>query len=146
MLVILSDMEKLNLLQLIKLGREYLALWPNRRELRQYFAEYNGVEVARFVERYFPGIAVFIFAMQLYFAGISYLPNALVYLLFFLSLPFQSWIMMGLKADKFLPPSLASWYKEGVAKFNEQGGDIKLSVSKPRYLDLAKLLNLSYSK
>ena len=63
-----------------------------------------------------------------------------------LSMPIQALIMLGVKADKFLPPALSSWYKEGVARVNEQGGDIKLSMQRPRYFDLANLLNLTYSK
>jgi len=64
--------------------------------------------------------------------------------MFILSMPVQALVILGVKADKFLPPTLASWYKEGVAKFNENGGSIKLSVHKPRYIDLAYLLNVTY--
>jgi hypothetical protein len=54
--------------------------------------------------------------------------------------------MLGVKADKFLPPALANWYREGVAKINQQGGNIKLSIQKPRYIDLAELLHLTYQQ
>ncbi len=54
-------------------------------------------------------------------------------------MPLQTCNMMGLQADKFLPPALAAWYKEGVAKINQQGGDVKLSVNKPKYFGLSKL-------
>ena len=83
--------------------------------------------------------------MQLYLGSIAVLPQAVVYSLFILSIPVQALVTLGVKADKFLPPGLASWYKEGVAKVNEGGGQIKLSVHKPRYLDLAKLLNVTYT-
>jgi hypothetical protein len=73
------------------------------------------------------------------------LPQAIVYALFILSIPVQAMVILGIKADKFLPPGLASWYKEAVAKMNQQGGQIKLSLTKPRYIDLASLLNSSYS-
>ena len=61
-------------------------------------------------------------------------------------MPVQALVILGVKADKILPPSLSTWYKEGVAKINEQGGNITLLLSKPRYIDLAKLLNLSYNQ
>ena len=50
--------------------------------------------------------------------------------------------MLGSYADKYLPPSLAQWYKEGVAKYNQQGGEIELTMAKPRYIDLAHLINI----
>jgi uncharacterized membrane protein YfbV (UPF0208 family) len=135
---------ELNLLDIIKLGRKYINLWPERIELAQYFKDYRSVQIARFSYKYLPAVAMFVFVMQLYFGGYELLPQALVYAIFILSMPVQALIFSGVKADKFLPPALASWYKEGVAKFNQGGGDIKLSVNKPRYIDLAQLLNITY--
>ncbi|NQY62406.1 MAG: DUF412 domain-containing protein [Alteromonadaceae bacterium] len=132
--------------EIIKLGQRYMKLWPNKAVLINYFAEYRAVQVSRFVCRYFPTIAIIIFIVQLYFGSFSILPQALMYVIFILSMPVQALVMLGVKADKFLPPALASWYKEGVARVNESGGDIKLSLQKPRYFDLANLLNLTYSK
>lgn len=135
----------MNVYQVIKLGQEYMKLWPEKAELNLYFSDYRAVQVSRFVYRYFPSLALLSIVGQLYFGSFSILPQALTYSIFILGMPFQALVMLGLKADKFLPPSLSSWYKEGVAKINEQGGSIKLSMSKPRYLDLAKLLNISYA-
>jgi len=135
---------ELNVLDIIKLGRKYISLWPERIELAQYFKAYRTVQVTRFACKYLPAMAVFVFIMQLYFGGYDFLPQAIVYALFILSMPVQALVVSGVKADKFLPPALATWYKEGVAKFNQNGGDIKLSVNKPRYIDLAQLLNITY--
>jgi len=135
----------MSVVNIIKLGRKYMNLWPQRIELANYFSDYRTVQVGRFTCRYLPGLAAFIFIMQLYFGSIAVLPQAVVYSLFILSIPVQALVILGVKADKFLPPGLASWYKEGVAKINEGGGHIKLLVNKPRYLDLAKLLNITYS-
>lgn len=135
---------ELNLLDIIKLGRKYSKLWPERIELSQYFKEYRAVQMTRLVCKYLPGLALFAFMMQVYFGSVSILPQAVVYTLFILSMPVQALVMLGIKADKFLPAALASWYKEGVAKINENGGSIQLSVNKPRYIDLATLLNITY--
>ncbi|PCI61433.1 MAG: hypothetical protein COB35_06485 [Gammaproteobacteria bacterium] len=132
--------------QLIQLGRKYLQLWPQRAELANYFSEYNIIIFCRFVFRYFPALAIFSLLLPLIFNINNAYPQAFFYALFIASMPIQALVMLGVKADKFLPPSLASWYKEGVAKVNEQGGEIKLSLHKPRYLDLAQLLNLSYQR
>ena len=134
----------MSVVELIKLGRQYMLLWPQKVELGQYFDEYRAVQVGRAACRYLPGIALLVFILQLYLGGMSYLPNALVYLFFILTIPVQALVILGVKADKFLPPSLADWYKQGVARVNEQGGSLKLSVKRPRYLDLAMLLNISY--
>lgn len=136
---------KMSVVEIIKLGRKYMNLWPERSELAQYFSEYRAIQVARLACRYLPGIALFIFVMQLYLGGMQVLPQSIVYAVFILSIPIQALIILGVKADKFLPPSLAAWYKEGVAKYNQRGGSIKLSMQKPRYVNLAELLKLSYS-
>ncbi len=132
--------------QLIQLGRKYLQLWPQKPELASYFSEYQIIVFSRFVFRYFPALALFTLLLPLIFSIPSAYPQNFFYAIFIASIPVQALVILGVKADKFLPPSLASWYKEGVAKINEQGGEIKLSLNKPRYLDLAQLLNLSYQR
>lgn len=150
----------LSVVQLIKLGQKYIKFWPEKAELARYFTEYRAVQSARFVCRTFPALALFIFTMQLYFSSgfflgsgsinnvLNALPQALVYGLFFLSIPVQALVILGVKADKLLPPSLASWYRSGLEKAKEQGSQNKLTdlaVAKPRYIDLAKLLQLTYA-
>lgn len=135
---------KLSVIEIIKLGYKYIHLWPARAELEQYFVEYRTIKVSRLVCRIMPGVALFSVIMQLYFGSLAILSQALVYGLFMMSFPLQALLIMGVKADKFLPPALANWYKESVARVNESGGDIKLSVQRPRYIDLAYLLNLTY--
>ena len=150
----------LSVVQLIKLGQRYIKLWPEKAELVQYFADYRAVQSARFVCRYFPALALFTFIMQLYFSSgyvtgsgsmnlaMNALPQALVYGLFLLSIPVQALVVLGVKADKFLPPALASWYRTGLEKAKEQGSKSKLTdltVSKPRYIDLAQLLQLTFA-
>lgn len=119
-------------------------LWPERAELEQYFADYQAVKMSRLVCQVMPGLALFCFTIQLYLGSMTVLPQALLYSLCILSFPLQALMFMGVKADKFLPPALASWYKESVAKVNQSGGEVKLSTQRPRYLDLASLLNLTF--
>lgn len=135
---------KLSVFEIISLGRKYMNLWPTRAELAEYFTEYQAVRVSRLVCKVMPGLALFCLIMQLYFGSMAILPQALLYSICILSFPLQAMIVMGVKADKFLPPDLANWYKESVARVNQSGGDIKLSTQRPRYLDLAQLLNLTY--
>jgi hypothetical protein len=154
-------------IEIIKLGQRYLSLWPEKKELTMYFADYKVVQSARFICKYFPALALFTFMMQFYFssglyAGIGFdtlstdnilsaLGQALFYGVFIGSLPIQALVIVGVKADKFLPPSLASWYREGIEKMksanNGQSIDpvvSKLATYKPRYIDLAQLLQLTF--
>ena len=150
----------LSVVDLIKLGQRYCKLWPEKAELAKYFADYSAVQSARFVCRYFPALALFTVIMQIYFASgyptgagsisnaVNALPQALVYGIFILSIPVQALVILGVKADKFLPPSLASWYRTGVEKVKEQGDHSKfndLTLSKPKYIDLAQLLQLTFA-
>lgn len=150
----------LSVVDLIKLGQRYIRLWPEKAELSQYFADYRAVQSARFVCRYFPALALFTFIMQLYFSSgyftgsgnvnsaMNALPQALVYGVFLLSISVQALVILGVKADKYLTPSLASWYRTSIEKAKEQGSYSKLSdlaVSKPKYIDLAQLLQLTFA-
>ena len=159
----------ISVVQLIKLGQKYLSLWPDKPELTQYFEDYRGVQSARFVCRYFPALAMFTVIMQLYIASgyplgqgsisnaLNALPQALVYGLFLLSLPVQALVFSGVKADKLLPPSLASWYHSGLEKVKQQvaeqnqrsNGDnndtaiANLAKYKPRYIDPVSYTHLT---
>ena len=180
-----SDMN-ISVVQLIKLGKKYLSLWPDKPELSQYFEDYRAVQSARFVCRYFPALALFTVMMQLYVASgyplgqgsinnaLNALPQALVYGLFLVSMPVQALVLSGVKADKLLPPSLASWYHNGLEKVKQQGKQqvleqgehnthnndqnnghrngryndtaiANLATYKPRYIDLAQLLQLTFA-
>jgi len=153
----------ISVIQIIKLGQHYLKVWPENVELVRYFSDYRAVQSARFVCRYFPALALFTFIMQLYFSSgypmgngsinnaINALPQALVYGLFLLSIPVQALVITGVRADKFLPPSLASWYRSGIEKAKEQGTQLnvsefsELTTIKPKYIDLAQLLKLTFA-
>ena len=161
---------KMSVIELIKLGQKYLKLWPEKPELGHYFADYKSVQASRFVCKYFPALALFTVIMQLYIASglvmgrgsveaaLAALPQALFYGLFLLTMPVQALVISGVKADKLLPPSLASWYRSGIEKAKQQGqteGEqkfnrqalesiSKLAVYKPRYIDLAKLLQITF--
>ncbi|TYK64305.1 DUF412 family protein [Colwellia echini] len=174
----------ISVIQLIKLGQKYLSLWPDKPELSRYFHDYHSVKSARFVCRYFPGLALFTVIMQLYLASgyplnqgsidmaIKALPQALLYGIFLLSIPVQALVFSGVKADKLLPPSLASWYHSGLEKIKQQVAEqanakasgymsehinkvtpeqrnhqhaiASLATFKPRYIDLAQLLQLTF--
>jgi uncharacterized membrane protein YfbV (UPF0208 family) len=138
----------MNLLDIIFLGRRYLKLWPEKTELLNFFAEYRQVLIGRMVCRYSAHFAALIFALPfalpLPVDSDYFIQNTLVVSLFILSLPVQVYIILGLQADKYLPPSLAKWYKEGISNIDQNNTAVKLTTGKPKYFDLVQLLNLSH--
>lgn len=136
----------ISVIDLIKLGHRYLKLWPERTELAEYFQEYRSVMMARIIWRNFAGFCLFILLFYTLIVGSADIGLLVFYFVFALSMPVQMLVILGVKADKDLPPGLSAWYKEGLARFNEKGGEVELSAHKPKYIDLAKLLHLTYEK
>jgi uncharacterized membrane protein YfbV (UPF0208 family) len=134
----------MSVIEIIKLGHKYLKLWPEHDDLVKYFADYSAIMASRFVCRVFPALAVTVVFVQLYLGSVAVLGQALMYGLFIISMPIQALVMLGVKADKQLPPSLASWYREAVVKLKHNDAEHELSLKNPRYLDLALLLNITY--
>lgn len=133
-----------SIFELFKLGRKFVGYWPQRAELFHYFSEYRQVEVTRFVCRVLPFSSFVVFALQLGSGGAAIVPMAFAVFILINSLPVHAMLLMGKKSQESLPPSLASWYREGVEKLKANGSDVKLSASKPKYMDLARLLDITY--
>ncbi|WOH38673.1 terminus macrodomain insulation protein YfbV [Thalassotalea fonticola] len=134
------------LLEQVRQGRLYVNLWPQRPELIQYFSEYRAVLVSRFVLKHGAALALLAFLMPILFIGIEQLKQSIVYSLFIGSLPVQALFLMNKKSKEKLPLSLANWYKSGVERLKAQNNESELVVNNPSFLDLAKLLNISYSQ
>lgn len=132
------------LLEQVKQGRQYVNLWPQRPELIRYFSEYRAVLISRFVLKYGATLAILAFLMPILFIGIEQLKQSIVYSLFIGSLPVQALFLMNKKSKEKLPLALASWYRSGVEKLKDQNSE--LVIKNPNFLDLAKLLNISYSQ
>lgn len=106
--------------QLLTRGRKYVSLWPDRSELMQYFPQYRAVALCRLVVRYFPLLAITLFALVYSLSSGQAISLALFYFIFLASMPLQGLFLMGKKSQERLPPALASWYREGVNKLKEQ--------------------------
>ena len=135
-----------SLAQQVKQGKEYVDLWPQKPELTNYFSEYRAVIVSRFLFKYGAPLALVALLMPILTIGTEQIKQGIVYGLFMATLPVQALFMMYKKSEEKLPPSLASWYREGVEKIKQQEpmSEQSLSVNQPKFLDLAKLLNISY--
>ncbi|TKB44353.1 terminus macrodomain insulation protein YfbV [Thalassotalea mangrovi] len=138
---------KSSLIQQLKLGNEYVNLWPERVELSRYFAQYQAVVACRFSKKYCLPLALLVLFVPIMAYGSAYLNTTSVYALFIASLPAQALLFMAKQSKQSLPPSLASWYKQGVERIQQHGAsspDVKFTLTKPSFMDLAKLLDYSY--
>jgi uncharacterized membrane protein YfbV (UPF0208 family) len=74
------------------------------------------------------------------------LPHAIVVALFAISLPLQGMWWLGHRSHSVLPPALAGWYRELHAKIVETGVALEPAKSKPRYKELAQILNRAFKQ
>ncbi|TLU61305.1 DUF412 domain-containing protein [Thalassotalea litorea] len=140
-------MMKTSLMQQLKLGNDYVKLWPERAELARYFSQYQAVVACRFTKRYCLPLALVVMFVPIMSFGSEYLNSSSVYALFIASLPVQALLFMAKQSKQTLPPSLENWYKQGVERIQQHGEgtpQVKFKVVKPSFMDLAKLLDYSY--
>lgn len=136
-----------SLMQQLKLGNEYVNLWPQRAELGRYFSQYQGVVATRFTKKYCLPLAILVMLIPIMAFGSEFLNTTSVYALFIASLPAQALLFMAKQSKQSLPPSLASWYMQGVERIQQSATkepEVKFKKVKPSFMDLAKLLDYSY--
>jgi hypothetical protein len=130
----------------VQLGRDYAKAWPMRKELAPIFAEYRVIKATELGITVMPILAIVTIFSQTSVLGMQYLPQAIAIALFFLSLPVQGLLWLGKRAETQLSPQLSSWYHELHDKMVAHGYESQISAKRPRYQELAKLLNDMFSK
>ncbi|MGF1696061.1 DUF412 domain-containing protein [Vibrio kyushuensis] len=138
--------DKVGLVHSLRDGQKYMDTWPMRKELAVIFPEQRIIKATRFAIRVMPAIAAISVITQVAFQNQQALPQAVVVALFAMSLPLQGMWWLGNRANKQLPPSLASWYRELYQKIIESGAALEPMKSKPRYKELAKILNRAFTQ
>ncbi|CAM2922099.1 terminus macrodomain insulation protein YfbV [Vibrio rarus] len=122
----------------------YMDLWPMRKELSPMFPEHRVIKATRFGIRVMPAVAAISVLTQLTFQNGNSLPQAIVVALFAISLPLQGFWWLGTRSNTLLPPALASWYRDIHQKIIESGISLEPLKAKPRYKELAQLLNRAF--
>jgi uncharacterized membrane protein YfbV (UPF0208 family) len=130
----------------LKNGQQYMDSWPMQKQLFGLFPECRIIAATKFGFKVMPALAVMTVAIQLHFLGAEKLPQALTLGIFFLSLPVQGLIWLGLRSQKTLPPAMKSWYQEIYTKMQQQGCALEGLKSKPRFQELAMLLKTAFSE
>ncbi|GAD80340.1 hypothetical protein VEZ01S_33_00420 [Vibrio ezurae NBRC 102218] len=122
----------------------YMNLWPMRKELSPMFPEHRVITATRFGVRVMPAVAAISVLTQFTFHNGAGLPQAIVVALFAISLPIQGFWWLGTRSNTLLPPALATWYREIHQKILDSGVLLEPAKAKPRYKELAQLLNRAF--
>jgi uncharacterized membrane protein YfbV (UPF0208 family) len=93
-----------------------------------------------------PPLGVGCAAIMFQAMGAEYLPQVLAIVAFFLSIPFQGLLWLGVRSNTLLPPALIHMYYEIAEKMQQQGCEFERAAGRPRYYELAVLLKKAFSE
>nr|WP_314265105.1 terminus macrodomain insulation protein YfbV [uncultured Moellerella sp.] len=133
-----------NFLKKLRLGKQYMSIYPLEPKLGAIFPENRMIKATRFGIRFMPPIAVFILAWQMSLNG--ELGPAVATALFACSLPIQGLWWLGKRASTPLPVSLLTWFYEIREKFVAAGLSVAPIENQPTYLSLAELLKKAFKQ
>ncbi|MGF1759615.1 DUF412 domain-containing protein [Photobacterium sagamiensis] len=139
-------MSQVTIWQNFQYGQQYMATWPIRKELALMFPEPRYIKATKFATRVMPAIAVMSVLSQMAFHNYSALPQAMAVALFALTMPLQGLWWLGKRSRTALPPSLASWYREIHEKILSEGYVLQPLKARPRYMELAQVLNRAFKQ
>lgn len=128
----------------MKDGQQYMDIWPMRKELNPLFPEARVIKATKFAIKVMPAVAAIAVLTQMAFDNASAMPQAIVVALFAISLPLQGMWWLGNRANTPLPPALAAWYRELHQKVLDSGFALEPIKNKPRYKELASVLNRAF--
>ncbi|WP_282176621.1 terminus macrodomain insulation protein YfbV [Vibrio nereis] len=135
---------KVGLVHSLRNGQKYMDIWPMRKELNLLFPEQRIIKATRFGIKVMPAIAAISVLTQMVFNNYQSMPQAVIIALFAISMPIQGIWWLGNRANTQLPPSLASWYREIHHKIVESGFALEPVKPRPRYKELAQVLNRAF--
>lgn len=127
-------------------GKEYSEIWPQKAELDVVFPEERVIKLTHYLVSIMPMLAVVTLAFHYQFLGHYYLPQGLAWAGIMLSLPVQGLYWLGKRANTELPPSVNAWYRDIYHRMEEQGVKLASKASKPRYFELARLLQCAFTE
>ncbi|WP_038172766.1 MULTISPECIES: terminus macrodomain insulation protein YfbV [Vibrio] len=135
---------KVGLVHSLRDGQKYMDTWPIRKELTMLFPEQRIIKATRFGVKVMPAIAAISVLTQMAFNNYPSMPQSVIIALFAISMPIQGMWWLGNRANTELPPSLAGWYREIHQKIADSGFALEPLKSRPRYKELAQILNRAF--
>ncbi|MCL1065310.1 DUF412 domain-containing protein [Shewanella olleyana] len=127
-------------------GRRYMKAWPMVRQLGFYFPEYRVVRATHLGILFMPFFAILAAISQVYVNGWAFLPQAIAILLFFISLPIQGLLWLGIRAKHPLPITLFDWTNQLTTKMSSMGITCQPLGAKACYLDMALILKMAFER
>lgn len=134
------------MLSVIQEGHSYAKTWPMKPELSFYFVEFKVIKATQLASKVLPMLAVLSVCIQYQFLGTDYLPQAITFALFILSLPIQGFYWLGKRSNTPLPAGITSWYRDIHKKMEQQGCFMPKPAMRPKYKELANLLKRAFSE
>ncbi|CAM2967629.1 MULTISPECIES: terminus macrodomain insulation protein YfbV [Vibrio] len=135
---------KVGLVHNLRDGQKYMEIWPTRKELNLLFPEQRIIKATKFGVKVMPAIAAISVLTQMAFNNYTAMPQAVIIALFAISMPIHGMWWLGNRANTQLPPALAGWYRELHQKIVESGCALEPLKSRPRYKELAQILNRAF--
>lgn len=131
--------------QVFRDGQEYMRTWPMQPQLFALFPECRVIAATKFGIKVMPALAVLTVALQLKLLGMSYMAQALTTGIFFISLPIQGLIWLGLRSKQTLPPAIQAWYSDIHQKMQQHGCALQQRKAKATFNELAALLKVAFA-
>ncbi|MDA0147864.1 terminus macrodomain insulation protein YfbV [Vibrio sp. LaRot3] len=137
---------KVGIVHSLRDGQKYMDTWPMKKELAPMFPELRIIKATRFGMKVMPAIAAISVLTQMTFGNYQAMPQAVIIAIFAISMPVQGIWWLGNRANTELPRPLAGWYRELHQKILESGFALEPLKAKPRYKELAMILNRAFKQ
>ncbi|RBW46520.1 DUF412 domain-containing protein [Psychromonas sp. B3M02] len=131
---------------LVKKGEHYLKTWPKQACLYSLFIDSKMVCYTQLLIKIFPVFIVLVASLYIIFPVYFSWPSTATFILFLIGLPIHCLLWLGKRSQQTLSPSLFAWYVEIIEVLNGKQPGQQVMLDKPRFIDLAKLLNRGFKK
>ncbi|MDA7746392.1 DUF412 domain-containing protein [Psychromonas sp.] len=135
-----------NFFSLLKQGDYYLKTWPKQPCLYSLFIDSKMVCYTQLLIKLFPIFIVLVTSLYMVFPLYFSWPSTATFILFLIGLPVHCLLWLGKRSQQVLSPALFNWYLEISEVLNGKNLGQQVMIDKPRFLDLAKLLNKGFKK
>ncbi|TEW55601.1 DUF412 family protein [Psychromonas sp. RZ22] len=132
--------------ELLKKGDAYLKIWPKQNCLYSLFIDSKMVCYTQLLIKLFPLFIVLVASLYILFPAYFSWPSTATFILFLIGLPVHCLLWLGKRSQQILSPALFNWYVEISEALNGDKLRQQVMNDKPRFIDLAKLLNKGFKK
>lgn len=131
---------------LLKKGEQYLKVWPKQNCLYSLFIDSKMVCYTQLLIKIFPIFIVLVASLYIIFPLYFSWASTATFIFFLIGLPVHCLLWLGKRSQQMLSPALFTWYVEIIEVLNGKQPGQQVMIDKPRFIDLAKLLNRGFKK